>query len=480
MNNKDLTISCVLSGIPGYFKLRSQHNDLFEITGKSLKVALDHIIDKLPGNVIITGLFNAYTEEIMARRATEDCNVPFTWIFDRGIYGDSGGLQMVTLGKGTVEKEDRLKIYKTQSTYANYALSFDEIPAKILVEEIETISKEKEPVKTTVETRYYLPDLVEKKAEESGYNLKEQIDFFKEVGTDCKIIPIIQGWGVDDTSKFAKGLFGPLTAKDKKALTSLATGFASTSLHASAQRMFDVFQADYIPNSCKQHIHLLGVTGFKRLIPVLQMAKLGFMPGLKEISFDSVTLTMSYVMGGVVQSIDDFKQNKPKLKLGTKLTPKIKEYWAEIYEFWKDAPDFGFKDLDDFIEHSYYNSAGLKTGFQQYEHYIKKDEEGKFTPENKAIADEHFGKVLRQEQYYILYNVYKYVMILEEFLEGNIALDQIFSGKDLELYTSLEKVKTASDFEEWRQMVTKTTGFKIETMSGEDTIAAKDVSECLF
>ena len=287
-----LTISCVISGIPGYFKLRSKHDHLFQLTGKELQTSLKFIESKLKGKVILTGLYNAYTEEIMARRATESpgINLPFTEIFPSGIYADSGGLQMVTLGKGTVEKDDRLKIYKTQAKFSDYAFSFDEIPAQFIDDK-----------------RYYLPDLVESKAKESGYNLKEQMDFFDDVCTDCKVVPIVQGWGVDDTDKFAEGLFKDLSKKQKDSLTVFATGFPNNSIHGSPQRIFDLYQCKHIPKNAKQHFHALGVTGFKRLIPMLQMIKQGFTPELKQLSFDSVSLTMTYVMGNVVPNVEDFK-----------------------------------------------------------------------------------------------------------------------------------------------------------------------------
>jgi hypothetical protein len=116
------------------------------------------------------------------------------------------------------------------------------------------------------------------------------------------------------------------------------------------------------------------------------------------------------------------------------------------------------------IEHSYYNSEGLTSGFQQYEHYLKADDEGNFTKKNKKIADFHFAKVLKQEQYYILYQVHNYVQILEAFLEDEIKLEHIFDGKDLEIFSALEKVSSDDEFEDWFNYVKKATGFKVPTL----------------
>lgn len=455
--NNNVKLALVISGIPGYFKLRSQHNDLFKMTALSLRNCLDYIENKLPGNVELHGLYNAYTEEIMARRASGDeINVPFTSIFPKGIHADSGGLQMVTLGKGTIEKEDRLKIYETQANHSHYAMSFDEIPSVI-----------KDDV------RYYLPHTVEEKGLESGFNLKEQYDFFETMDTDCKVIPIAQGWGVDDTNTFAKGLFEQLTPEQKENLDIIASGFPVSSIYASAKRVYDMFKAEEIPYNAKKHVHLLGVTGFKRLIPVLELIKAGFTPQLEVLSFDSVTLSMSYVMGGNVPSVEDFLDGKPKLKLGKKRTPETDAYWGEIYDFWKDDPKFPFDDVEDMIQHSYYNQTfvegkdkplNLSSGFQQYEYYLQADEDGNYTDENKKLADIHFAKVLKQEQYYILYQVHNYVQILEAFLEDKITLNHIFDGKDLVIFQALEDVITDNEFEDWFGYVKKATGFKVPTL----------------
>lgn len=440
----------IISGCPGYFKLRSKYDDLFKLTAISLRNCLDFIENKLPGNVEIHGLYNAYTEEIMARRAAgEAINEPFTKIFPKGMHADSGGLQMITLGKGNITKEDRLKIYETQAKFSHYAMSFDEIPSIIKDDDV----------------RYYLPHTVEQKGLESGDNLKEQYDFFETTDTTCKIIPIAQGWGIDDTNTFAKGLFGKLTKEQYDSLDIVATGFPITSTYATAKRLYDMFKSTEIPYHAKKHVHLLGVTGFKRLIPALELIKSGFTPQLEVLSFDSVTLAMSYVMGNQVPSVQNFLNGKTKIKLGKKRNATIEKYWQEIYDFWQDDPNFIFDDLNDLLEHSYYNKDGLNSGYQQYEHYLQADEQGNYTPENKKIADLHFAKVLKQEQYYILYQVHNYVQILEAFLEDKIKLEHIFEGKDLEIFSALEKVKTDDEFDDWFDYVVKATGFKVPTIN---------------
>lgn len=462
--NAGVRLCLVISGVPGYFKLRSKHDDLFKLTAISLRNCLDFIESKLPGNVELHGLYNAYTEEIMARRASgPTIDEPFTKIFPKGMHADSGGLQMVTLGKGKIEAEDRLKIYETQAKYSHYAMSFDEIPSIIKDDDV----------------RYYMPHAVEQKGKESGFNLKEQYDFFETMDTNCKIIPIAQGWGIDDTNTFAKGLFGQLSKKQLEKVDVVATGFPITSVYGTAKRVYDMFKSTEIPYNAKKHVHLLGVTGFKRLIPALELIKSGFTPQLELLSFDSVTLSMSYVMGNQTPSVENFLNGKTKIKLGKRRNATIEKYWQEIYDFWKDDPNFIFDDLNDMLEHSYFNSKGMNSGYQQYEHYLQADEEGNYTAENKKIADLHFAKVLKQEQYYILYQVHNYVQILEAFLEDKIKLEHIFEGKDLEIFSALEKVKTDSEFEDWFDYVVKATGFKVPVI-GDDHLDNSTVVQSIF
>jgi len=460
---KSLKIQVVLSGIPGYFKLRSQYDDMFKLTAISLRNCLDYLESKMPANTEIHGLFNAYIEEVMARRSASDpINEPFAKIFHRGMHADSGGLQMITLSKKEITKEDREKIYKTQAAYSDYAMSFDEIPS---------VFKDK--------IKYYLPHTVEQKGIESGNHLKEQYDFFDNLKTDCKIIPIVQGWGVEDTDTFSKGLFGKLSPKQLRTVDMIASGFAVGNAYGTVRRIYDMCKLTAVPKKALKKFHLLGVTGFKRLIPALQLIKNGFASQLEVLSFDSVKLPMCYVNGTQIPSIEDLIVGKTRINLGKQRNAITEQYWQRIYDFWKDDPNFVFDDLNDFIEHSYYNKDGLITGYRQYNHYLQADEEGNYTAENKVIADLHFVKVLKQEQYYILYHVYNYVNILESFLEDKLKLEHFFDGKDLEIFSSLAQVKTEDQFEEWFRYVEQVTGFKVPVMD-ENFVSNDTIAKSIF
>src|SRR5574344_1515185 len=136
---------------------------------------------------------------------------------------------------------------------------------------------------------------------------------------------------------------------------------------------------------------------------------------------------MSYVMGGNIPSVDDFKKKKPKIKLGKTRNADVENYWEEIYNFWKDDPEFPFSDLND-----------------------------------------------------MLYQVHNYVMLLESFLEDKIKLSDIFVGKDLELYSALENITTDDSFENWWDHVKKVTGFKVATLDANHMNADDIMKNSIF
>ena len=71
------------------------------------------------------------------------------------------------------------------------------------------------------------------------------------------------------------------------------------------------------------------------------------------------------------------------------------------------------------------------------------------------------------------------MQILESFLEDKIKLEHIFEGKDLEIFSALEKVKTDTEFEEWFDYVVKATGFKVPVID-ENHVDNTTVVQSIF
>lgn len=418
MNTK---LEFVFSAFPHYMKMCRQQGPVYIRTAESVQTTIAHMRSKLKDNVEVSALFNAYTEEDCARNASNR----FTGmksIIGSNLYADSGGLQMMTLGHGSITEAARKKIYQTQMNYATHAMSFDEIPSII-------IDKKK----------YYKADTVHNAGVMSGENLLEQYNYFKENNSDVKISPIIQGWGKDDTKLFIDGMMENVSDIWDD-FDMIAAGFASGSIWGTAQRAMDIWSDTRVRKQFNTHFHLLGMSGYKRIMPILMMIKSGLLKDMNKLSFDSSSISMTYVMANVVRSSDDIKNGK-KWELGKERTQDVDDYYAELFDFWKDAQNFVYKDVEDLIQSSQWNSRGVKSAKARH------DETGDI---DEAI------KYLTQEQYFIFYNVYKYAMVLEDFLEGNFSLENIFKAKDFELFSQLEKITDVESFYEWQDYVNRT------------------------
>jgi len=424
MNTK---LEFVFSAFPHYMKMCRQQGEVYKRTAESVQTSIAFMKTKLKKNVTVSALFNAYTEEDCARNASNR----FTGmksIIGSNLYADSGGLQMVTLGHDTITEAQRKKIYQTQMKYATHAMSFDEIPSIM-------IDKKK----------FYRPTKVYSCGQISGENLLEQYNYFNHYESNTKIVPIIQGWGKDDISLFTDGLMESVEPIWDK-FDMIATGFSSTSIWETARKAIDIYSDNRLKGKFTNHYHMLGMSGYKRIIPMLILLKSGLIKDMNTLSFDSSSISMTYVMGNVVKSTQDLIDNK-KYNLGTVRTKEVEDYYQEIFDFWKDTPNFKYKDINDLLECSQFNSRGIKSAKQRHDETDDIDEALKY---------------LTQEQYFIFYNVYKYAMVLEDFLDNEISLENIFKGKDLELFSKLEKITTIDDFYDWQNYVDSTQNTKIE------------------
>ena len=123
-------------------------------------------------------LFNAYKEKSLGERLysryKKSC---------KNIYSDSGGLQMITLGENITQEKKRM-VYDVQAKNSTIAFQFDEIPVVVEGEKSE---------KLDVQNRFFDESFLEEKARHSGRNLKEQIDYFREIGSETKPFLILQG-----------------------------------------------------------------------------------------------------------------------------------------------------------------------------------------------------------------------------------------------------------------------------------------------
>ena len=229
-----------------------------------------------------------------------------------------------------------------------------------------------------------------------------------------------------------------------------------------------------IPYKLKGHFHALGVTGFRKLLPILLGAKNGLLPGLKKISFDSTTFTKSYLLGSVQPSLQDYLSGKAKQKsLGKVRNKFIENYYQEMFDWWKDNPDNIFDDAEDLLQHSMfhgqYNNPNkpdlpldqrFTTGAQQYK--------------NLSLMDG--VKTIVQKHVYIYYNTYKFITILEAYLHGEVAMEKFMDGyKQLDYLKWLENITDPNELDDFFKNV-----YKSVKMVGKTEANGEGVVDFMF
>jgi len=230
----------------------------------------------------ISVLYNAYTEEKFSQKIPRVFGPEY-----KNIYSDSGGLQILTLGKQFTPELKR-RIYRNQGLYSDFAMSFDEIP-------IENVSSSTSI--TSKNNKVYNSSLLNDYAKKSGNNLKEQIQIFQELGTDRRatILPIIQGNTIQGCKDWFYYLFDPLT-EDERAITS----GLSFSMAAYGIGIKEELERIILMEELKEfysHCHLLGISSIQRFLPLLILKYNGFLKNVDYLSYDSTSLTSNITRG---------------------------------------------------------------------------------------------------------------------------------------------------------------------------------------
>jgi hypothetical protein len=435
---KELELDYVASGFAASFRLGTPYKDFEEGISRNLIPASQYLRDKLGGHIQISGLFNAFTEEMFANRVDESGH-DFKDLFPDAMYADSGGLQVLTQGK-QIDEAMKRKIYAVQAKYANYAMSFDEMPFRMVEGQ-----------------KIYLPNRVADCGTLAGENLKEQIEFFDNIKSKTKIFPIVQGLGLNDMSTYTMNMLNVLNKKQLDKLECLAVG-GIQSEYELLERSVNIYKIDGIPAKIRNHFHVLGVTGFRKLMPIMIGARNGLMPGVKKLSFDSTTFTKSYLLGNIHPSLEDIITGKPKRSLGKVRDDFVDGYYQQMWDFWKDIPENVFDNVEDMIEHSCFNSKGFTTAAQQY----------------KELGPEHGIKTITQKYVYVYYNTFKFMETLEAYLMGKIQLsDFMGTYKQLSLLQALEQIDNTDDFDQWYIEVRKMA--KVDKKSADDGVDATSI-----
>lgn len=262
-----------------YFKLmyaeslEPQNLDFFTRTFGSLNNTSNHRVSLL---------YNAYVEKRQGEWMGEHYRSRV-----HSIHADSGGLQMVTLGR-TITEELKESVYESQSRNSDIAMCFDVIPVRTL----DGARSER----LDLSNRRFDRTQLEGAARATGKNLRRQIDFFDEKGSAAKPMLITQGNDYDSYMKWVEYVTAELTPYHIKRIGGIAMGAAALG-KGSLEDFKRAFYYTQLPIELEsKHLHLLGVGSVYRFIPQMIFQQNGLYAGV-ELSYDSTTHTSGVTQG---------------------------------------------------------------------------------------------------------------------------------------------------------------------------------------
>jgi len=228
-------------------------------------------------------MFNAYNEVNAMKNYFAKHNY-----FGTKWHADSGGLQMITLGKEITE-ELKEKVYRVQAQYSSYAMCFDELPIHVL----EFKGKQS---RIDLSGRRYIEEWAKQKALNTGNNVKRQIEVFNEMKSDSKVFLICQGNNTADFVDFYNNAMSVIPEEYYSSIAGIALSAACTGLgRLEAIQMLGSYRFMDIPKEIGNKLHVLGFGSVKRLWPLLLLKESGYID--RDITFDSSSHAIKPILG---------------------------------------------------------------------------------------------------------------------------------------------------------------------------------------
>lgn len=264
----------VISG-PAYLRLGAEQcND-----PETLQMILDMMNKTVhnKNNHQFSLLYNGFTEKNFGKKLQK-----FRPAI-KNIHADSGGLQIITRGLQNTA-ETRAKVFENQATYADIGMAFDEIPVK-------STSASGTSAKIDTKRRYVDTDNFESYARQTGRNVKDQIEKFDSLKSNCRPFAILQGSGADTYAQWAECMIDEIPQELRHRIGGVAMGSAALGM-GPLEDVKRAFYVTSVPFDRPFHLHVLGVGALKRILPYLLFSQTGLYEGI-DISYDSTTHSMS-------------------------------------------------------------------------------------------------------------------------------------------------------------------------------------------
>lgn len=277
----------------------------------------------------VSGLFNAFTE-------ADDGGI-YTKHFPafNSLMGDSGGLQMVSLGIGQISDEQKIKIYDIQGKYSDTAMIFDEIPVTtpgaVFADAISAGTKRTKTELKDTSSRVFDPSKFESSAIETARNIVNQINHFEKIESDTKVVCVLQGNSTEDYQRWLDIILKKVPASEHKKIGGIAFGSPAfgAGLMEDIEKYFFISQIQ-APDHLMKHFHLLGVGALGRLFPVAVFRNSGIIPADVLISYDSTKHTGGLVRGDMQINEDCLRAERSTQKNLSKQISTLVDFSTNI------------------------------------------------------------------------------------------------------------------------------------------------------
>lgn len=266
-------------------------------------------------NHSISILFNAFTEKETVGLYGRADNFGAKYL-----YGDSGGLQIVTAGR-QITSELKTEVYNTQ-TACDFGMCFDIIP-------LETLSLVRSKTeRSNPKNKLFIASKHKESGRLTGKNVREQCEVFAKKNAKTKAIIIVQGNNYDDMLLYFDEIFKEIPKELYPQIGGIAT--ADTCMGTGQLETIEMLRAAHIisenyPEEFSKQLHLLGVGAHTRIEPLAFLQE-KYLKKFQTLSYDSSSHTSAVLWG-------KFTEKRKTIKHGLTRSHGWDSTFSTVFDF---------------------------------------------------------------------------------------------------------------------------------------------------
>jgi hypothetical protein len=372
-------------------------------------------------------LFNAYTE-------SQDAQWHNDLFHGHTIQGDSGGLQMITLG-GSVTEEEKIKVYETQAKYTTHGMCFDLMPLDI----VNTNSSFHD-----LESRRFSKDRIFECASGTGKNIITQIETYDRLESQCKPYIILQGNCHETFQEWLDVVLATIPSSMHSKIHGLAQGGIGLGMGTleDIERFVSLSQLEG-PDHLLKNFHLLGLGSLNRLESLIAVKHLFTDDQL--ISFDSTKHTRGAKISGQFQLEEGLVAINSRQR-----NTKYYNVWHQFDAFQKSVLGFDYSEIE-FYDVS---MTTVPTRVLDY-----------------GVSDTDDGRTKRSRA-----NILRFSLLVFSVWNMHKSLKRMKAGDINPMYKSLSVVHNMDDFNSWYKDYSRFFSSKKVKLSGIDSVLDIDIA----